>query len=307
MLLSKLFVPIPMSNDSFLFMNGSTWAQLWSGIIGAVVGSIAAALVASYVLRKTLAVQQSLAAEALELQRRLGAEATRKQAELADVQIREQRSALERQLAEQRDGLAKQLAEQSRLASEVASQQREQALENAVEQQRALAQQISEQRAEASKARALAAVADLVTATDELANKFKLGDAAIDEAYLSVKSAIVRWGLELDMEDLKAELTHWPPLLVRLAWDAHFEQKGGGKEVPVSEREAFRRLLSGTSTLNAVASRWMLTAVEARVGLVNLLLTKRPALEAEVKGYRDPASSSFFNEGKVASEPAKLE
>lgn len=88
--------------EELLWMNGSTWAQLWSGAIGAVVG----AGVAMHVLRTTLREQRAIAAKSEDLQRALAAK-----------QLKEQRTALRRQLTEQRAALNRQLREQRREAS----------------------------------------------------------------------------------------------------------------------------------------------------------------------------------------------
>lgn len=286
LLLSKLFVPLPINNDSFLFMNGSTWAQLWSGIIGAVIGSIAAALVASYVLRKTLAAQQLLAADALALQRRLGAEAMQKQADLADAQIREQRTALGMQLAEQRAGLEKQLAEQGRIASEAAALQREQAQINTLEQQRALSLQLSEQRAEASKARMFEAIADLLTACQRLLNNFTKGQEVIEEVHMSAESAVARWGLDLTEEnEFKEELREWPFLLWRLGNAAYSEHKRGTKGIPVADRAGWQGLASGTSSLQVAAFNGAHADKEGYAAITEMLVRERRKLEAGYHKY----------------------
>ncbi|MCP1414375.1 hypothetical protein [Paenarthrobacter sp. A20] len=160
------------TTDEILWMNGATWAQLWSGVIGAVAG----AGVAMHVLRRTLREQTRIAGENERVQRELAATASAAQAELAAKQLTEQRLALERQLKEQRD---------------------------------ALNLQLQEQRLEAALNREHTAISELMAffaAEMEGAFSFSLPE---HKSFGRLMGAVARWQLESKDKALIEELTAW--------------------------------------------------------------------------------------------------
>ncbi|MFJ4226486.1 hypothetical protein ACIPYV_02845 [Paenarthrobacter nicotinovorans] len=162
--------------EEILWMNGSTWAQLWSGVIGAVAG----AGVAMHVLRKTLKEQATIASKNEQVQRELAETAAVAQAALATKQLTEQRQALERQLREQRDSLKIQL---------------------------------DDQRREASLNREHAAIAEVIAvitvAIRAASNKTGEEDPDIQARFAAVTG---RWMLETQNPGLRHELERWPNL-----------------------------------------------------------------------------------------------
>ncbi|UOD80321.1 hypothetical protein [Paenarthrobacter ureafaciens] len=161
------------ATDEVLWMNGATWAQLWSGVIGAVAG----AGVAMHVLRKTLREQATIATKNEQVQRELAEIAASAQAALAAKQLTEQREALERQLAEQRD---------------------------------ALQLQLEEQRREASLNREHAAIADVIAVIAESVEPALSSTSEADRAIRArVAAATGRWQIETDNPRLRGELEKW--------------------------------------------------------------------------------------------------
>lgn len=285
LLLSRLGTLLRPSNDELLFMNGSTWVQLWSGLMGALLGSVAAALVASYVLRKTLAAQQEMSAEALGLQRRLAADASEKQTELAERQIGEQRAALERQLTEQRVGLEKQLLAQTRLATEAAHQQRMQGQRDTLLQQAAMSRQLDEQRAEAAKARSYEAISGLVAAADACLNDLNASDETIERSFLSMRSAVVRWGLDMDSKDLREELHDWPLLIWQLAKNSQFERRLQETHKSGTSLDPYKDLTRAAGNLCVGVQTWPSANPAERSKLLDILADARAEAEAAHNQY----------------------
>ncbi|WP_285245837.1 hypothetical protein [Pseudarthrobacter sp. fls2-241-R2A-127] len=163
--------------SGFFGMDGATWAQLWSGIVGAVLGSAAAAVVAGYVLKATLAEQ-----------RRLAGDAQVSQSKLAHRQLEEQQKALNLQLGEQRTALNLQLREQRGEASKA----------RGIEAVAALVAEIDQVVWDAQKSR--------VHTFDELT-----------DLRLRLTAICSRWSLDIENEDMRKELVLWPSLIFTLA------------------------------------------------------------------------------------------
>ncbi|WP_275779657.1 hypothetical protein [Paenarthrobacter sp. Y-19] len=245
--------------DEILWMNGATWAQLWSGIFGAVAGAGGAAWVATFVLGRTVREQNRLAADNERVQRELASTAAKAQAELASNQLTEQREALERQLVEQRAGLDRQLAEQKA----------------------GLELQLAEQREEAKKARQISAVADLLAAASELRPAHFSGPKAILDLQHRATSAALR----LHVEDFGAigltEIILWPAHLADLARDAH--HVSGTK----AEKIAFDTLNAASSYFVTWAGVWVNASPEMRQEVVNNLSSKRKETEPKKEWFAE--------------------
>lgn len=235
-------------SDEVLWMNGGTWAQLLSGIIGSVAGAIAAIWVAMHVLRKTLKEQATIALHNERVQR-----------ELAGKQLDEQREALERQLIEQRRGLERQLAEQKA----------------------GLELQLQEQRNQAKIARLTAAVTDLMSAASEMRPAHLSGATAILELHHRANAASMR----LLVEDLDAigvdEIMLWPAHLSDLARDAH--HVAGTK----AEKVAFDRLNEAASTFTTWLVPWVHGDSEMRQEIKAVLGSKRAEIQPKKEWFAE--------------------
>ncbi|MFF1880192.1 hypothetical protein ACFVVC_01820 [Pseudarthrobacter sp. NPDC058196] len=117
---------------------------------------------------------------------------------------------------------------QRKIASDVktatAEQVREQMAQNerhAAEQLSLARKQLDEQRKEASKAREVAAIADLVSLT-AVGRDIQREEAFFLQYEQDVLAAVARWQLELDeTSSMRTEIPEWTPFLVNLARASH--------------------------------------------------------------------------------------
>lgn len=212
-------------SGEFLWMNGATWAQLLSGIIGSVLGAVAAVWVAMHVLRQTLREQATIASNNEGLQRELAAEAARAQVRLANEQLQQQRAALETQLLEQRA---------------------------------ALNLQLKEQRREASLNREQAAIAELIVFLSGAMETALLGAEIKKSDFGPFIGVLARWQLETTDDVLRDELFTWLP-----TWKDLLSIASDPELFGLKTKEAMSLYTEGTALMLSFARDWT-TATEKR-------------------------------------------
>ena len=147
---------------------------------------------------------------------------------------------------------------------------------SALEGQRAdLQRQINEQRAESSRNRGTAAIADLLPELGEIesaTNESKVPTSFELVAFRHrLTTAVSRWRLEIDSLSMFNELQHWPELLYRLA---RRTVQGEG-----DARLNWVELIRGTEALRSAAMAWYKSDVSGQEGLAQLLKAQRVLLD----------------------------
>lgn len=118
---------------------------------------------------------------------------------------------------------------QTKLAKAERRAQQNAAIKELKQQSDSLKLQLAEQRAEASKARETAAIADMLAAIAQLDSNCIEGETAdLEKTHLAFESAMIRWEMELDHEAMAEEIQNWHFLtrkLVAMArWESDWDQ-----------------------------------------------------------------------------------
>jgi len=161
--------------------------SLLNGIVGSILAGLVAGAVAMTVLVITNRAQAKLAAEALEEQRRLSADALDAQRRIASEALAEQRKLS--------------------ISETIAAEARAQKSLNA--QLGRLELQLKDQRFEAAKAREHAAIAEMLSGAMRLSQAQDSSQGDLSDAYSTMRSAALRWGLESDSSAMSLEVVTW--------------------------------------------------------------------------------------------------
>lgn len=146
-------------------------------------------------------------------------------------------------------------------------------------QEKSLRLQLDEQRAEASKARYLTATADFVTAVEIGANTFRRG-GDFEDVFIQMESARVRMGFDSDSPLLIEELQSWPLLVWELCKAAKSEHDNS-----IDEGVPFTTLVSATTAVTTVLSRWPAASAPTRVVMLDELRARRQSAQEAADVY----------------------
>lgn len=140
--------------------------------------------------------------------------------------------------------------------------------------------QLREQRREASEVREKAAVADTIAAAMGLAPACRESRDAVHRETALLRSALVRWRLELGSSKLGAELQRWESTLLGAATNHWVELTKG--EIGDSDK-SFAILSNLTATIAAVGLNWQTADDPSRDRLLSVAQRAREAASTELR------------------------
>jgi hypothetical protein len=195
-----------------MWISCGTWVQLWSGAIGALISGVMAAGVALLVVLLTIRYQRKQSDKELGFQKAQADAALVREQEASRVNMSRQQHADFMKRVEESSQLNRQLGEQRKLAKQGLDEQRV-----------ILERQLEEQRAESSKAREVAAIADMIAAVNGFISLQDNGIQMVPVIRERAIAAAFRWVMEQDdLEHLAGTMAHIT-LLGELAYQASEE------------------------------------------------------------------------------------
>ncbi|MCC9194217.1 hypothetical protein LOC59_11265 [Arthrobacter sp. zg-Y916] len=138
--------------------------------------------------------------------------------------------------------------------------------------------QLKAQRIEAGLVREKAAIADIIASATGLIPAARQSFESVNSEIASLRSAVVRWQLELGPTDMARELHKWESLLLGAATNHAVELQKGEWGEP---EKSFGILNHMTSTLCSVALNWHNLAEFSREQVV------RDSREARIWGAKE--------------------
>ncbi|SDK80127.1 hypothetical protein [Arthrobacter sp. ok362] len=157
-------------------------------------------------------------------------------------------------------------------------------------QSKALKLELEEQREEASKARAYAAISDLVAAAELALAKYQEDDVAAD-SFVAMRSAASRLALDMDSLALKTELRIWANLMLSLQEEARLEYRLFVEGRPAIDDEgiAAGRLARATALFTECIGGWPASSDGQKSVILERLSTNRRAFTNQSDAFRDMA------------------
>jgi len=170
--------------------------------------------------------------------------------------------------------LKKTREDQASLAKTQLDEQRKDLEHQLKEQRQSLELQLKEQRAEASKAREIAAIADILAAAATINERYAERDSVMNVLFVAFESAVVRWQIELDHKEMAHEIQDWGTLFRKLADLARWE-------IAETQSDKYRQVLdTARHGLEEPLKAWPAADAAQRDDLFHVLVADRELAES---------------------------
>lgn len=225
----------------FMGIDRDAWISIWAGALGAIPAAVISAAVAAWVAVRVLN-RSNLQ------QQRLAARAVAHEKKRAAVA-----ALLQEDLAEKASSMQQRLAEQ----------------------------QLAEQRAEATRGREQAAIAEVIIAVERFPAEVLKSMDDVRHMQSRLESAVARWRVEIGRGEMQGELLAWTTLL----FGAAIMRLRHIGESTLRER-SWEVLRDATASFSTLALGWATSEGEARTSLKDWSMDARAKIEASLAGMK---------------------